>query len=124
MVIYILTKFGADWLIFVDARLLTRKLWTDVGWMVRHPERVSDHNSSLSTLCLCQPTILAANIPRSKLLSVLASTNLACCLHLTYPFISSSIISFLLYINSTVGALGPICLRSKQLNIWATSFFP
>ena len=27
--IYILTKFGADWLILVDARLLTRKLWTD-----------------------------------------------------------------------------------------------
>ena len=31
MVIYILTMFGADWLIFVDARVL-RKLWTDVGW--------------------------------------------------------------------------------------------
>ena len=31
MVIYILTKFGADWSIFVDARVLTRKLWTD-GW--------------------------------------------------------------------------------------------
>ena len=35
MVIYILTKFGADWLIFVDARVLTRKLWmdgrTDIG---------------------------------------------------------------------------------------------
>ena len=31
MVIYILTKFGADWLIFVDARVLTRKLWTDGG---------------------------------------------------------------------------------------------
>ena len=29
MVIYILTKFAADWLIFVDARVLTRKLWTD-----------------------------------------------------------------------------------------------
>ena len=29
MVIYILTKFGADWLIFADARVLTRKLWTD-----------------------------------------------------------------------------------------------
>ena len=28
MVIYILTKFGADWLIFVDARVLRRKLWT------------------------------------------------------------------------------------------------
>ena len=28
----ILTKFGADWLIFVDVRVLTRKLWTD-GWM-------------------------------------------------------------------------------------------
>ena len=31
MVIYILTKFGADWLIFVDARVLTGKLWMD-GW--------------------------------------------------------------------------------------------
>ena len=29
MVMYILTKFGADWLIFVDSRVLTRKLWTD-----------------------------------------------------------------------------------------------
>ena len=29
MVIYILTKFGADWLTFVDAGVLTRKLWTD-----------------------------------------------------------------------------------------------
>ena len=29
MVIYILTMFGADWLIFVGARVLTRKLWTD-----------------------------------------------------------------------------------------------
>ena len=29
MVIYILTKFGADWLIFVDVRVLTRKLWMD-----------------------------------------------------------------------------------------------
>ena len=33
MVIYILTKFGSDWLIFVDARVLTRKLWTGVGQM-------------------------------------------------------------------------------------------
>ena len=29
MVIYILTKFGIDWLIFVDARVLIRKLWLD-----------------------------------------------------------------------------------------------
>ena len=29
MIIYILTELGADWLIFVDARVLTRKLWTD-----------------------------------------------------------------------------------------------
>ena len=29
MVIYILTKFGDDWLIFVDARVLTSKLCTD-----------------------------------------------------------------------------------------------
>ena len=28
MVIYILTKFVDDWLIFVDARVLTSKLWT------------------------------------------------------------------------------------------------
>ena len=45
MVIYILTKFGADWLIFVDARVLTRKLWTDGR------RTASDHNSSLSTPC-------------------------------------------------------------------------
>ena len=29
VVIYILTKFGDDWLIFVNARALTSKLWTD-----------------------------------------------------------------------------------------------
>ena len=29
MVIHILTKFGADRLIFVNARVLTRKLWKD-----------------------------------------------------------------------------------------------
>ena len=29
MVIYILTKFGADCSIFVDVRVLTRKLWMD-----------------------------------------------------------------------------------------------
>ena len=43
-----LTKFGADWLIFVDARVLTRKLWTD-GWT--DGQTKSDHNSSLSTPC-------------------------------------------------------------------------
>ena len=46
MVIYILATFGADWLIFVDASVLTRKLWTDA-----HRQTVSDHNSSLSTPC-------------------------------------------------------------------------
>ena len=46
MVIYILTKFGADWLIFEDARVLTRKLWTD-----GHRWTASDQNSSLSTPC-------------------------------------------------------------------------
>ena len=49
MVIYILTKFGADWLIFVDARVLTRKLWTDRPMDVGRTK--SDHNSSLSTPC-------------------------------------------------------------------------
>ena len=29
IVVYILTKFGDDWLTFVDARELTTKLWTD-----------------------------------------------------------------------------------------------
>ena len=29
VVIYILTKFGDDWLIFVDAIVLTSKMWTD-----------------------------------------------------------------------------------------------
>ena len=29
VVIYILTKFGDDWLVFVDARVLTSKLWMD-----------------------------------------------------------------------------------------------
>ena len=32
VVIYILTKFGDDWLIFVDATVLKSKLWMD-GWM-------------------------------------------------------------------------------------------
>ena len=56
MVIYILTKFGDDWLTFVDARVLTRILWMDGqvsdGRMLdRHQRRVSDHNSSLSSPC-------------------------------------------------------------------------
>ena len=46
VVIYILTKFGDDWLIFVDARVLTSKLWMD-----GRRQTVSDHNSSLSTPC-------------------------------------------------------------------------
>ena len=59
VVLYILTKFGYDWLIFVDARMLTSKLWTDGR------RTVSDHNSSLSTPCpgelknqlnTCQPS--------------------------------------------------------------------
>ena len=57
VVIYILTKFGDDWLIFVDARVLTSKLWmggrTD-GRTDRHQRTVSDHNSSLSTPCSCK----------------------------------------------------------------------
>ena len=48
MVIYILTKFGADWFIFVDARVLTGKLWTDGRKEGRRT--VSDHDRSLSTL--------------------------------------------------------------------------
>ena len=51
MVLYILTKFGADWLIFVDARVLTRKLWTD-GQLDGHRRTVSDHTGSLSNACL------------------------------------------------------------------------
>ena len=53
MVIYILTKFGADWLIFVDARVLTRKLWMDgrTDGRTLDGRTVSDHNSSLSTPC-------------------------------------------------------------------------
>ena len=46
LIMYILTKSGPDWLIFVDARVLTRKLLTD-----GHQWAVSDHNSSLSTPC-------------------------------------------------------------------------
>ena len=51
MVIYILTKFGADWLIFVDARVLTIKLWTDGRRTDGQRRTVSDNNSSLSTPC-------------------------------------------------------------------------
>ena len=50
MVIYILTKFGADWLTFVDARVLTRKLWMD-RQTDGHRRTLSDHNSSLSIPC-------------------------------------------------------------------------
>ena len=49
VVIYILSTFGDDWLIFVDARVLTSKLWMD-----GHRLTVSDHNSSLSTPCSCE----------------------------------------------------------------------
>ena len=55
VVIYILTKFGDDWLIFVDARVLTSKLWTD-GWTT------NDHNSSLSTPCSGELKTLWKNI--------------------------------------------------------------
>ena len=51
MVIYILTKFGADWLIFVDSRVLTSKLWTDGRRTDGQRRAVSDHNSTLSTPC-------------------------------------------------------------------------
>ena len=34
MVIYILTKFDDNWLIFVDATVLTSNLWTDVRMYV------------------------------------------------------------------------------------------
>ena len=46
MFIYILTKFGDDWLIFVDARVLIKKLSTD-----GHRRTVSDHTNSLNTPC-------------------------------------------------------------------------
>ena len=49
MVIYILTKFGADWLIFVDASV--NKKIVDGRTLDRHRRTVSDHNSSLSTPC-------------------------------------------------------------------------
>ena len=51
MVIFTLTKFGADWLIVVDARVLRRKLWMDGRQTDGHRRTVSDHNSSLSTPC-------------------------------------------------------------------------
>ena len=50
MVIYILTKFGDDWLIFVDARVLTSKLRTD-GRTYARRRTVHDQNSLLSTPC-------------------------------------------------------------------------
>ena len=50
MVMYILTKFGADWLIFVDARVLTRKLWTD-----GHRRTVSDHKLHFDLLGVIHP---------------------------------------------------------------------
>ena len=66
MVIYILTKFGDDWLIFVDARVLTSKLWTDVrpdGRRTDGQQRtVSDHNSSLSTPCSGELKIKQARV--------------------------------------------------------------
>ena len=43
---YMLTKFGADWLIFVDARQ------KNCGWMDGHRRTMCDYNSSLSTPCL------------------------------------------------------------------------
>ena len=58
--LYTLTKFGNDWLIFVDTRVLKRKLWMDRrrtegqtldGRTDGHQRTVSDHKSSLSTPC-------------------------------------------------------------------------
>ena len=53
MIIYILTKFGADWLIFVDASVKKKIVdgRTDIGRTDGHRRTVSDHNSSLSTPC-------------------------------------------------------------------------
>ena len=57
VVIYILTKFGDDWLVFVDAKVLKNKLWTDGRPPDGRPptdgrrRTVSDHNSSLRTPC-------------------------------------------------------------------------
>ena len=49
VVIYILTKFGDDWLIFVDAIVLTSKLWMDGrqtdGWTDRERRTESDHKT-------------------------------------------------------------------------------
>ena len=59
MVIYHLTKF-------VDARVLTRKLWTDewtdVGRLDGHRQTVSDHNSSLSTPCSGELKIIGLSV--------------------------------------------------------------
>ena len=62
MVIYILTKFGADWLIFVDARVLTRKLWTDGRTSDVRRWTVSDHKTSLSTPCSGELKMLVTSI--------------------------------------------------------------
>ena len=64
LVIYTLTKFGADWLIFVDARVLTRKLWTE-----GHRRTASDYDSSLSTLCsgeLIKQHLILNPLPEDK----------------------------------------------------------
>ena len=44
MVIYILTMFGDDRLIFVDARVLTSKLWTDGQTDGRTSDRQTNNN--------------------------------------------------------------------------------
>ena len=59
MVIYILTKFGADWLIFVDARVLTRKLWIDIG---RTSGAFCGNGLNLNQTILCQNAALCCNV--------------------------------------------------------------
>ena len=53
-----MTKFGADWLIFVDARVLTENCGRTDGCRTDgHQRTVSDHNSLVSTLCSGKLTI-------------------------------------------------------------------
>ena len=54
MVIYIWTKFDADWIIFVDARVLTRKLWTDGRTDIR---QMDGHGRTVITITINQVSL-------------------------------------------------------------------
>ena len=76
MVIYILTKFGDDWLIFVGARVLTSKLWTDGRTTRRQTPTDGEWSQQLNEHSVLMWAKNAAFSPFPKMFSSIYKTNL------------------------------------------------